>query len=251
MIWIQKAAERKVPPARVWRPDMFPGLSHERRTPVELWASTWRLLLRVVVETAAQQQCVLVTGGWGTGVFQNPPKVVFGALKMVLPEIHTFCAYSEEHGYTELEVVYVDRDMVSVDQETPNPFGLTVVCDPQADMIQVAQKLANDQQMKRHKQQIFLHNFANGYQAGGGAANGKRAQEESIMQQVTNVMYSLLQVRPFKLAGEKHADWPTRGVAVTPDCMVGGTGGQPFSVISAAAPNKTNGTWRDVWGNSV
>lgn len=190
----------------------------------------WKALFLAIIEYSKEQPATLVTGAWGTGVYKNPKLGSFNAMLE---------AYRQVQLVGNLKVVYchyqhIDDKIETVLQNATVNTVTTVL----ADMAQYAQILALSDTT------VFLHNFANGLQAGGGAANGRSAQEETLCQTVHNLFGSLLKVSPFKISGEVWQDYfrPFQ-LLMSPNCYFT-TKDKPFTVVSAAAPNLTLPEWQ-------
>jgi hypothetical protein len=179
-----------------------------------LWG--WYAVFLAISQKHPGKQVTFVTGAWGCGVYKNNPTKVFKTLVEVASK------------FPFITVVYCHYMKENPDLK-PCKFVTTVV----ADMRDVAQKNADKGET------VVLHNFANGNQAGGGAANGKSAQEETLCQTLENLFRSLLLLRPYKIPGEKLAEYDKNKpycVLWSPGCKVPGFL-RSFTVVSAAAPN--------------
>lgn len=220
---------------------VFPDMAHctVPQNLDEIWELAWTLCLMSMSEVAQGQHVTFVTGGWGTGVYKNPVDRVVRALLTVL-EKHgdgftvVFCHYKKANKTVDQLVNSAYKSQLI----TPSTITTCV-----GDMVDVAAEQSANGGL------VFLHNFANGVQAGGGAVNGRNAQEENLLRRVTNALPSLLKLRPFYLPGELPADWMGQSIlatAVTPNCWISGDEvgrHTPFYVLSVAAPNMTNNAW--------
>ncbi len=205
-------------------PDSFGGV----------WLGTWDFVFRVIegIRQTAQPNtrwstCTLITGAWGAGAIKNPLNLVYHSLVVTAKR------------YPRIKVKYV---------LSANEGGKSY---PEMEPISISHNgmLATAENEARKSRYVFLHNFAGGYVWGGGAMKGGSGPEETIMQNVTNVLWSLDQLTPHQqLGGPKPSDWASRSVAITPNCRLVGSGERgahwAFNVISAASPDLRNEEWR-------
>jgi hypothetical protein len=140
-----------------------------------------------IIEYSKEQPATLVTGAWGTGVYKNPKLGSFNAMLE---------AYRQVQLVGSLKVVYCHYQQVDHKIETAlqnATVTVNTVATVLTDMAQYAQILA------KSNSNVFLHNFANGLQAGCGAANGRSVQEETLCQPVQNFRRGLARLlRPFQ-----------------------------------------------------
>jgi hypothetical protein len=189
----------------------------------------WDTFVKASLYYAKGKKIYIITGLWGAGVYNNPIDVVmesFINIANLYPNIDFIFCYPPNK---EKEVSpYFARQTTT----------MTIIKD---DMFKVASRTAD----AYPNGIVFLHNFANGYQAGGGAANGQDAQEESLCRDVTGVFKSLLLVNEkeeYHLLGEKAQDARCQytNALITLGCnLAANPGGNKFAVISMAAPNQS------------
>ena len=218
------------------------------KTMTELWQRGWVNLIDGCLRYIDGCPVTIVVCGWGTGVYKNPVEVVVKGLVHALHSIQCD-SIQRDSIQRDVEVVWCDlkdtnKQVLSILANEAASYGVSVKKEV-GDVADVSQRLAKHYAGTR---MVFCLNCANGLQPGGGAANGRNAQEEGLCRNVKNLFGSLLKVSNFHLPGETLQDWYHGHwkMAVTFPCWVArdpNGESSPFAVVSAAAPNMTHPSW--------